>query len=152
MLKIIGKNIRNALRRNKVMNDKTKEAKLIALAMTMPKHEDFMAEEYRKNPEYARLRIQDEFQEYVETNDIRYLLSTLRKVAEAKGWSALSRETGLSRSNLYAALSGETDPKIGTVMKILKALGVQVITNILPFDNDKRCAPAEDIAKEVIYG
>ncbi|GHV28386.1 hypothetical protein FACS1894167_05240 [Synergistales bacterium] len=134
------------------MNDEIKEAKLIALAMTMPKHDDFMAEEYRKNPEYARLRVQDEFQEYIETNDIRYLLSTLHKVAEAKGWMALSSETGLSRSNLCAALSGETDPNIGMVMKILKALGIQVTTNILPFDSDKRCTLAESITEEVIYG
>lgn len=115
------------------MDDKTREKKLLALALTMPKHEDFMIEQYRKNPEYALERVQDEFQEYVDTDDIRYLLSTLRKVAEAKGWSAISRETGLSRSVLYAALSGERDPQISTVMKILKALGVQVFTNILPF-------------------
>ncbi|MDR1885464.1 MAG: putative addiction module antidote protein [Synergistaceae bacterium] len=126
------------------MDDK-KEAKLLALALTMPKHDDFVIERYRKDPEYARLMVQDEFQEYTETNDIRYLLSTLRKAAEARGWSALSRETGLSRSVLYAALSGERDPRIGTIMKILKALGIQVFTNIVPFpgkgsDEDDRTA------------
>jgi len=117
------------------MSEQNKEEKLMALALTMPRHEDFITDKYSKDPDYARLRVKDEFQEYVETNDIHYLLSTLRKVAQAKGWSALSRETGLSRSVLYAALSGETDPKIGTVMKILKALGVQVVTNIIPLDN-----------------
>jgi probable addiction module antidote protein len=119
------------------MNEKNREEKLLALALTMPRHDDFMIKQYREDPEYALSRIQDEFQEYVETDNIRYLLSTLRKVAEAKGWSALSRETGLSRSLLYAALSGETDPRIGTVMKILKALGVQVLTNIIPFEPKK---------------
>ena len=126
------------------MNEQNREEKLIALALTMPKHEDSVTDKYRKDPEYARLRVKDEFQEYVETNDIHYLLSTLRKVAQAKGWSVLSRETGLSRSVLYAALSGETDPKIGTVMKILKALGVQVISNIVPFQEDN--AKLEKIA------
>jgi len=118
------------------MNEQNREEKLMTLALTMPRHDDFIIDKYRKDPEYAQLRVKDEFQEYVETNDIRYLLSTLRKVAQAKGWSVLSRETGLSRSVLYAALSGETDPKIGTVMKILKALGVQVISNIVPFQED----------------
>ena len=136
------------------MDEQNREEKLMALAFTMPKHDDFLKEIYRKNPYYARLRIQDEFQEYVETNDIRYLLSTLRKVAEAKGWSALSRETGLSRSVLYAALSGDTDPKIGTVMKILKALKVQVITNIIPFDGGQKPITHEDSkqGKEIAYG
>ena len=113
------------------MDEKTREEKLIALALTMPKHKDFMIEQYSKDPGYVMLRIQDEFQEYTETNDFHYLLSTLRKAAEAKGWLALSRETGLSRSVLYAALSGKSEPRIGTVMKILKALGVQIYTNIL---------------------
>jgi len=113
------------------MDEKTREEKLMALALSMPNHEDFVIEQYRKDPGYAKLRIQDEFQEYAETNDFRYLLSALRRAAEAKGWSALSRETGLSRSVLYAALSGESEPRIGTVMKILKALGVKIYIDIL---------------------
>lgn len=133
------------------MNEQDREEKLMTLAFTMPRHEDFVIDKYRKDPDYARLRIQDEFQEYVETNDIRYLLSTLRKVAEAKGWSALSRETGLSRSVLYAALSGETDPKIGTVMKILKALGVQVVSNIIPFDGGQKPSAGGE-KHEVAFG
>ncbi len=120
------------------MDEKTREQKLLALALTMPKHEDLMIEQYREDPDFALARVQDEFQEYIETDDIRYLLMTLRRVAEAKGWSALSRETGLSRSVLYAALSGERDPQISTVMKILKALGVHVLTNIVPIWQDTR--------------
>ena len=125
------------------MSEQNKEEKLMALALTMPRHEDYVIEKYRKDPDYARLRVQDEFQEYAETNDIRYLLSTLRKFAEAKGWSTLSRETGLSRSVLYAALSGETDPKIGTVMKILKALGVHIISNIVTYDSKQKPSKTE---------
>jgi probable addiction module antidote protein len=130
------------------MSERGTEEKLLALALTMPKHEDFMVEQYREAPEFARLRIQDEFQEYTETNDIRYLLSVLRRAAEAKGWSALSRETGLSRSVLCAALSGETDPKIGTVMKILKALGIQIFSNTVPL-NAYGNAPASGSRKAV---
>jgi probable addiction module antidote protein len=135
------------------MDDKTREEKLIALAMTLPKHRDFIIEHYRNDPEFARLCIQDEFQEYTETGDIRYLLSTLQKAAEAKGWSALARETGLSRSLLHSALSGKTDPRIGTVLKILKALGVQVVSNIVPFEDRKPSSSSNgDTGKEVLYG
>ena len=137
------------------MENKTREQKMIALALTMPKHDDFMIEQYRKDPAYALTRVQNEFQEYVETNDAQFLLSTLRKVAEAKGWSALSRDTGLPRSTLYAALSGETDPKMSTVMKILKALGVHVLTNILPLKKLKKPSAHDGgkrKPKEVVYG
>jgi probable addiction module antidote protein len=137
------------------MSEKNIENKLMALALTMPKYDDFMAEQYRKDPEFARSRVQEEFKEYVETDDIRYLLSTLRKAAEAKGWSALSRETGLSRSLLYAALSGETDPRIGTVMKVLKALGVRVITNIIPLEGQPPLTSSMESGqndKEALFG
>jgi probable addiction module antidote protein len=84
---------------------------------------------YRKDPELALEMIQDEFQEYIKTKDIKYLLSTLRKVAESKGWVELSKATGLSRSALYAVLSGETDARIGTVMKILNVFGSVSVVN-----------------------
>jgi probable addiction module antidote protein len=134
------------------MNEKTREEKLLALALTMPKYDDFVVEQYRKAPELALEMIQDEFREYVKTNDIRYLLSTLRDAAEAKGWSELSRKTGLPRSTLYAALSGKADPRIGTVMKILDALGIEVLTNIIPFDSSgkKQSSTTKDNMKEVI--
>jgi probable addiction module antidote protein len=136
------------------MNGETREEKLSALALTMPKYDDFVVEQYRKNPELALEMVRDEFQEYVKTNDIRYLLSTLREVAEAKGWSELSRKTGLPRSTLYAALSGKTDPRIGTVMKILDALGIEVLTNIIPFDSrgkNKRSVTKNGM-EELFYG
>ena len=134
------------------MNKKTREKKLLALALTMPKYGDFVVEQYRKAPELALEMIQDEFREYVKTNDIRYLLSTLRDVAEARGWSELSRKTGLPRSTLYAALSGKTDPRIGTLMKILDALGIEVLTNIIPFNSSgkKQSSTTKDNMEEVI--
>lgn len=125
------------------MHAKEREDKLVALVLTMPKHDDFMVKQYQKDPEYALLRAKDELDEYIETNEIQYLLSTLRKIAEAKGWSALSRETGLARSSLYAALSGESDPKIGTVMKILKALGIHLSTKIVPFQGAPKGAASK---------
>jgi hypothetical protein len=57
------------------MSKQNRDKKLMVLALTMPRHEDYMIEKYRKDQDYARLRVQDEFQEYTETNDIRYLLS-----------------------------------------------------------------------------
>jgi probable addiction module antidote protein len=136
------------------VNEKTREEKLLALALTMPKYDDFVVGQYRKNPELALEMVQDEFQEYVKTNDIRYLLSTLREVAEAKGWSELSRKTGLPRSTLYAALSGETDPRIGTVMKILDALGIEILTNIVPFNDREKNqrSMAKNDTGDVLYG
>ena len=47
-------------------------------------------------------------------------------VARAMGMTAVAQETHLGRPSLYKALSGERDPRIGTVMRVLGALGVRL--------------------------
>jgi len=38
----------------------------------------------------------------------------------------LAKETGLTREGLYKALSAEGNPSLGTVLKVLKALGLKL--------------------------
>ncbi len=40
--------------------------------------------------------------------------------------SQLASETGLSRQSLYAALSEDGNPTLDTVLKVMKALGVEL--------------------------
>lgn len=47
-------------------------------------------------------------------------------IARAKGMSKVARETGLSRESLYKALSEDGNPSLATVLKVAKALGVQL--------------------------
>ena len=48
-------------------------------------------------------------------------------VARAKGMGAVAETAGVSRENLYRALSGETRPEFETIRKVLGALGVQLV-------------------------
>ena len=48
------------------------------------------------------------------------------QAARAMGMTAVAQETHLGRPSLYKALSGERDPRIGTVMRVLGALGVRL--------------------------
>lgn len=51
----------------------------------------------------------------------------LGAIARAKGgMSVLADATGLSRENLYRALSGRHDPKLSTVVKVINALGLRL--------------------------
>ena len=109
--------------------------RLEALAHTMPTWDDFVIEEFKKNPEFIKGALEDELQEYVQTGDIRYLLSTLRDVAAAKGWVWLAKETGLSRPTIYEALYGRSKPKFETITKILGALGFKML--FVAVDNTK---------------
>jgi probable addiction module antidote protein len=40
--------------------------------------------------------------------------------------SQLARDTGLARENLYKALSSDGNPEFGTILKVIKALGLQL--------------------------
>ena len=62
----------------------------------------------------------------LEENDPELFVKAVGNVARATGMSAVAQETQLGRPSLYKALSGERDPRIGTVMKVLGALGVRL--------------------------
>lgn len=78
------------------------------------------------------LRTPDEMAAYLEAaieesdGDAAFIAMALGDIARAKGMSELSRETGLGRESLYKALSAEGNPQLSTVLKIAKALGLQL--------------------------
>ncbi len=54
----------------------------------------------------------------------------------------ISKEAGVSRENLYRALSGDTKPEFGTILSVLRALGVELRVQPLPAKVDKTPASA----------
>ena len=78
----------------------------------------------------------------LEENDLAFFVKAIGNVARARGMSQVSQETQLGRQNLYKALSGERDPRVGTLMKVLDSLGVQL--TVAP----SRC---EDVEKEEFH-
>ena len=62
----------------------------------------------------------------LEENDPEFFARAVGDVARAKGMTAIAQETRLGRPSLYKALSGERDLRIGTVMKVLAALDIQL--------------------------
>ena len=47
--------------------------------------------------------------------------------ARAKGMAELARETGLSREQLYRSFSEKGNPRLKTMLVVMKALGVDMI-------------------------
>ena len=45
----------------------------------------------------------------------------------AKGMTELTRETGLSREQLYRSFSEKGNPRLKTMLTVMKALGVDMI-------------------------
>ena len=62
----------------------------------------------------------------LEENDPEFFARAVGDVARAKGMTAIAQETHPGRSSPYKGLSRERDPRIGTVMKALAALDIQL--------------------------
>ena len=75
-----------------------------------------------KDPEFAIGYMNSILQE----NDPDLLLLGLRDVARAYGFTHIAESTGLNRESLYKALSKGRNPRIGTVMDILSAMGCRI--------------------------
>ena len=76
------------------------------------------------------LRTEEDIAAYLdavlEENDPALVTHALGVIARAKGMTQIARETGLGRESLYKALSSEGHPEFATVLKVIKALGLQL--------------------------
>lgn len=59
-------------------------------------------------------------------DDGAFIAEVLGQLARSRGMSQVARETGLTREGLYKALAPEGNPSFGTVLKVLRALGLRV--------------------------
>jgi probable addiction module antidote protein len=62
----------------------------------------------------------------LEDGDPRVVAAALGNIARAKGMATLAREAGLGRESLYKALSPDGNPEFGTVLKVVRALGLRL--------------------------
>ncbi|GAB4507720.1 MAG: putative addiction module antidote protein [Sulfuricaulis sp.] len=63
----------------------------------------------------------------LEDGEPAVLLEALRNVAQVKGGiAALAKTAGVSRESLYRTLSRRGNPKIDTVMALLRAMGLKL--------------------------
>lgn len=63
----------------------------------------------------------------LEDGEPAVLLEALRNVAQATGgMGALAKAAGVSRESLYRTLSRRGNPKIDTIMELLRALGLKL--------------------------
>ena len=77
---------------------------------------------YIDTPEAEGILLSDAF----ESGDPAYIAHALGIVARARGIAQIARDAGISRPTLYAAISGDGDPKLSTLLALTKALGVKI--------------------------
>ena len=61
-----------------------------------------------------------------EEGDPALIAAALGDVAKARGMSQVAREVGASREGLYRSLSKKGNPELATVIKITRAMGLQL--------------------------
>jgi probable addiction module antidote protein len=60
-------------------------------------------------------------------DDPAVIAAALGDIARARGMGKLAQRTGLTREGLYKALTRDGNPRFGTVLKVMSALGVKLI-------------------------
>lgn len=67
-----------------------------------------------------------------EDGDPELIKKALGDVARARGMTAMAKQAGVTREALYKALSEKGDPKLSTLLGVMKALGVQLSAKPVP--------------------
>jgi probable addiction module antidote protein len=64
-------------------------------------------------------------------DDPALIAAALGDIASARGMVDLAKKTGLTHEGLYKALSKDGNPRLGTVLKVLKALGLKFTPQVV---------------------
>lgn len=88
----------------------------------------FDAAEYLDTPEAQAEFLAAAF----ETGEEDFIKEALATVARARGMTEIARTADVSRQALYKSLSEAGDPKLSTLLGVLKALGMQVTIQPAP--------------------
>ena len=78
------------------------------------------------------LRTPEEMAAYLEAcmdeagDDAAFIAKALGDIARARGMSQVACDAGLSRESLYKALSGDRNPTLDTVLRVIRALGLKL--------------------------
>ena len=84
----------------------------------------FDAADYVKTGEDARGLLRAATDE--DPGDGTVIRAALKHIARTQNMSALARDTGLNRGNLYEALSEDGNPTLATLLKVTRALGLRL--------------------------
>ena len=62
----------------------------------------------------------------LEEGDLSLILAALGDIARAMRMALIAQEAGLGRESLYKSLSADGNPEFATVLKVMRALGLQL--------------------------
>jgi probable addiction module antidote protein len=91
---------------------------------TSVSHDEVMVKKLRQRPRFAAEYLKAAMEE---TDEPETLLIALRHIAEARGGLAkVAKAAGIERESLYKALSAHGNPRLSTIVGVLKAVGLKL--------------------------
>jgi probable addiction module antidote protein len=78
----------------------------------------------------------------LEDGDPALISAALGDIARARGMTEIARETGLGRESLYKALSPEGNPEFVTVLKVIRALRLELHVETAETRRERRAKSA----------
>jgi probable addiction module antidote protein len=66
----------------------------------------------------------------LQTGDAAYIAQALGIVARARGMAAVASETGLSREQLYRSFGDNGNPRLKTLLAVMKALNIELTAKV----------------------
>lgn len=70
-----------------------------------------------------------------ESGNASYIANALGVIARARGMTAVAKEAGVTREALYKTLSNEGDPKLSTLLGVMRALKLSLKADASHHDN-----------------
>jgi probable addiction module antidote protein len=90
------------------------------------KTEPFDPARYLTSPESQT----DLLNDALASGDASYVAHALGVIARARGMSDVAREAGITREALYRSLSEDGDPRLTTLLGVMRALGVRLTAEV----------------------
>ena len=92
----------------------------------MVKTEPFDAARYLTSPKAQAELLNDA----LSSGDAGYVSHALGVIARARGMTEVAKQAGVTREALYKALSENGDPRLTTLLGVVRALGVTLTAHI----------------------
>jgi len=90
------------------------------------KTEPFDPAQYLTSPESQT----DLLNDALATGDASYVAHALGVIARARGMTEIARAAGITREALYRSLSEDGDPRLTTLLGVMRALGVRLTAEV----------------------
>src|SRR5271170_866416 len=87
-------------------------------------HDEVMKRKLKDDPEFAAEYLKAALED---NNEPKVLLLALRRITEARGgFAKVAKAAGVERESLHRALSARGNPRLSTLVGVMKAIGLKL--------------------------